>query len=92
MGDFAKALCAHLAPQLLTAQHLEQLLRTVQLEEAVPEEEFLKAALRLLADSAQAVPRMFAGLEPQAWLLLHSTSLHLQGYHMDQSLDKAAVH
>ncbi len=58
MGDFAKALCAHLTPQLLTAQHLEQLLRIVQLEDAVPEEEFLKAALRLLADSAQAAPRM----------------------------------
>ena len=66
MGDFAKALCAHLTPQLLTAQHLEQLLRIVQLEDAVPEEEFLKAGLRLLADSAQAAPRMFAGLEPQA--------------------------
>ena len=76
MGDFAKALCAHLTPQLLTAQHLEQLLRIVQLEDAVPEEEFLKAALRLLADSAQAAPRMFAGLEPQAWSPSHST-VHL---------------
>ena len=77
MGDFAKALCAHLTPQLLTAQHLEQLLRIVQLEDAVPEEEFLKAALRLLADSAQAAPRMFAGLEPQARSPFHSTSLLL---------------
>ena len=91
MGDFAKALCAHLTPQLLTTQHLEQLLRVVQLEDAVPEEEFLKAALRLLADSAQAAPRMFAGLEPQVWMLLHLTSSLLLECNFNQSLVEKAV-
>ena len=86
MGDFAKALCAHLTPQLLTAQHLEQLLRIVQLEDAVPEEECLKAALRLLADSAQAAPRMFAGLEPQARSPSHPISLHLNSTAFTQSI------
>lgn len=72
MGDFARALCAHLSPQLITVQHLAALLGVVQQSEegdegegGPPDEAFLGAALRLLADSALSAPRMIASLEPQ---------------------------
>ena len=65
MGDFARALCAQLAPQLITAQHLAELLKMVMREDEPPDEAFLDAVLRLLADSALAAPRMTASLEPQ---------------------------
>lgn len=65
MGEFAKALCAHLTPQLITVRHLAELLKLAQAEESPPDEAFLEATLRLLADSALAAPRIIASLEPQ---------------------------
>ena len=65
MGDFVRALCAQLTPQLITVQHLAELLKLAQEEDGPPDEAFLDAILRLLADSALAAPRMVASLEPQ---------------------------
>ena len=65
MGDFARALCAHLTPQLITVQHLAELLKLAQKEGGAQDEEYLDAVLCLLADSALAAPRMIASLEPQ---------------------------
>ena len=65
MGDFARALCAQLTPQLLTVQHLAELLKLAQEEEGPPDEAFLDAILRLLADTALAAPRMLASPELQ---------------------------
>lgn len=65
MGDFARGLCAQLTPQLITVQHLLELLKLAQEEEEPPDEAFLDAILRLLADTALAAPHMVASLEPQ---------------------------
>ena len=65
MGEFARALCAQLTPQLIAVQHLTELLKVAKEEEDPPDEAFLDAVLRLLADSALAAPRMTASLEPQ---------------------------
>ena len=75
MGEFARALCAQLTPQLITVQHLAELLKLAQEEDNPPDEVFLDAVLRLLADTALAGPRMLASLEPQVPGLLHSELL-----------------
>ena len=63
-GEFARALCARLLPQLISTQHVEELLK-LACEEAPLEENLLGSALELLVDAAAASPALFAGPTPQ---------------------------
>ena len=59
-GDFARALCARILPQLISTQHVEELLK-LACEEALMDDNFVGSALELLVDAAAAAPSLFAG-------------------------------
>ncbi len=69
-GDFAKALCARLVPQLISTQHVEELLKLAS-EEAPLDDAYLGSTLELLVDAAEASPSLFAGPVPQVICLLY---------------------
>lgn len=64
LGDFARAVCARLAPQLMSMQHVEELLKLAQ-KEAPLGGIYLGSALELLVDVAANSPSLFAELAPQ---------------------------
>ena len=70
LADFARGLCARLSPQLLSAQHLGELLRMAKGNDAAAggsdalDPAFLAGVLLLLADSSAAAPSLFAGFVP----------------------------
>lgn len=64
LGDFARAVCARLAPQLMSTQHVEELLKLAQ-QEAPLGGICLGSALELLVDVAANSPSLFAELAPQ---------------------------
>ena len=71
LADFARGLCARLSPQLLSAQHIGELLRMAKGGDAAGkgsdalDPAFQAGVLLLLADAAAAAPSLFAGLVPQ---------------------------
>lgn len=64
LGDFAKALCARLAPQLIPVQLIEELLNMAQHDDAT-DYPLSSSILELLVDSAKASPSLFAGVMPK---------------------------
>ncbi|BDA45205.1 Sister chromatid cohesion protein PDS5 homolog A [Coccomyxa sp. Obi] len=68
-GDFARAVCARLSPQLMSTQHVEELLKLAQ-EEAPLGGIYLGSALELLVDVAANSPSLFAELAPQVLAML----------------------
>jgi hypothetical protein len=77
LGDFARALCARLSPQLISSQHVEELL-TIAADEALPDEAFLQAVLIMLTDAAAAAPGLYAGRSSQVCRVLCALMSGLQ--------------
>lgn len=69
LAEFARGLCARLAPQLLSAQHVAELLRAAGAQAEEPlDEPFLAGMLKLLVDTSVAAPALFTNLSGKVGL------------------------
>ena len=86
LAEFARGLCSRLAPQLISAQHVAELLQAAGAQSEKPlDEPFLAGMLKLLVDTSVAAPALFTGLFAKVELQLIARQ-QLEFQHAMQSL------